>query len=202
MSYRTRFLIKGAAAIAVLWIVVAVVVKVAGSMAPTSKRLLAYVASHPLGEIDNPERRREVISRVAELMNQLEPSELRDFEENTDPAARREFFQSMTREEQWFFLEQRLGRAFSQMMKLFNEMEREERKEMVERALSRIRENAEETLEGEPDLLREDPDLAEKVAEAGLEAYYQDASAETKMDLAPLMEEVQRIMSQPRRGQR
>ena len=34
----------------------------------------------------------------------------------------------------------------------------------------------------------------EKMAEAGFKAYYSEASAETKIDLAPLMEEMQRTM--------
>ncbi len=35
-------------------------------------------------------------------------------------------------------------------------------------------------------------------ASAGMKSYFEDASAETKMDLAPLMEELQKTMSFPR----
>jgi hypothetical protein len=43
-------------------------------------------------------------------------------------------------------------------------------------------------------LRREDEQVFENVVEKGLGAYYEEASAETKMDLAPLMEEMQQRM--------
>ena len=53
---------------------------------------------------------------------------------------------------------------------------------------------------GGPGRLEEaDPGVAEKITEAGLKAYYEDASAETKIDLAPLLEEMQRSMAGMRR---
>jgi hypothetical protein len=81
------------------------------------------------------------------------------------------------------------------MMQSFNEMDREERKKIVERSLRRIRENQGE---GDRNLETEDPEIVEKIAEAGFKAYYSEASAETKIDLAPLMEEMQGVMGQMR----
>jgi hypothetical protein len=52
---------------------------------------------------------------------------------------------------------------------------------------------------GGPARLEEaDPAIAEKITEAGLKAYYEEANAETKLDLAPLLEEMQRSMSMMR----
>jgi len=53
-----------------------------------------------------------------------------------------------------------------------------------------MRENREER----GDLEERDPEIVEKIAEAGFKAYYTEASAETKIDLAPLMEEMQGAM--------
>jgi hypothetical protein len=55
-----------------------------------------------------------------------------------------------------------------------------------------MKENSDGGLPGGP--VAEDPELAEKMADAGLKAYYSDASVETKIDLAPLLEEMQRTM--------
>jgi len=77
------------------------------------------------------------------------------------------------------------------MMQSFNEMERGERKQIVERSLKRMQEQ-----NGGPGRIEEaDPAVAEKITEAGLKSYYEDASAETKIDLAPLLEEIQRSMT-------
>ncbi len=190
---RNQILIRGILGLLVVWGLVFGIVKLAGSMKPTSEKVVAYMEGNPLSEIDDSEERREVIGNVADMMNQLEASEvgiLRDREE-VDP--RRNLFREMTQEEQRFFFEKRVGRAFEQMMQSFNEMDRDERKRMVERTLKQMQDSNEEM--GGRDFENEDPEMVEKMAEAGLEAYYSDASVETKIDLAPLMEEMQRTMS-------
>lgn len=191
MSYRNRFLIQGLAALLVLWAIVFGVAKVAGSMKPTLEKLDSFTEKNPLSEIDDPQERREVIGKVVDLLNEMEPSEVAKLQQRSENDPRRTFMESMSPEEQMFFLERRVGRAFQQMMLSFNEMEREERKRIVERSLKRMRENPDREPPGGGD-----PEIAEKMADAGLKAYYSDASVETKIDLAPLLEEMQRTMGQ------
>lgn len=193
MSYRNRFLFKGVAALILLWGVVFAVTKVAGSMKPTVEKLDAFTEQNPLSEISNPEERKEVIREVVDLLNEMEPSEVAKLQQQNAEDPRRRFMQDLNEEEQLFFLERRVGRAFQQMMISFNEMEREERQRIVERSLKRMRENPDR----EPPA-GGDPEVAEKMADAGLKAYYSDASVETKIDLAPLLEEMQKTMGQMR----
>ncbi|MEM9865151.1 MAG: hypothetical protein AAF938_26340, partial [Myxococcota bacterium] len=101
----------------------------------------------------------------------------------------REFFESMNAEEQRFFMEKRVGKAFDQMMIAFNEMERDERRRIVERTLEQMKEG--EAGRGER-FEEQDAEMVEKVVNEGLRAYYQEASAETKLDLAPVLEQMQR----------
>jgi len=193
MNPRNRLLVRAVLVLAVLWGVVFAVVKLTGSMQPTAEKVLAYREANPLPEIEDPGERREVIGEMADMLNGLEADEVARLAERAEGDPRRAFFREMTPEEQRFFFEKRVGRAFEQMMESFNRMEREERKALVERALSRMREDREET--GLARMEERDPELAERMAEAGLEAYYSDASVETKIDLAPLLEEMQRTMS-------
>jgi len=194
MSLRTLLLLRGALVLVGLWIVVFAVVKVAGSMRATPEKVLAYGKKNDLAEIGDPGKRREVIGRVADMLNDLEPDELEELRTKTDQDPRQTFFEEMSEEEQLFFLEKRVGRAFQQMMQAFNEMERDQRRKVIERSLRHMQQDSERG-----DGLEEaDPEVVEKIASAGLEAYYRDASAETKMDLAPLMEEMQRTMSRLR----
>ena len=194
MSYRNRLLFKGIAALLVVWGVAYGLMRWAGAAKPTPEKVVAFVEANPLAEITDREERKRVIGELANLLNGLEPGEMRELEERAGEDPRRNILGEMSTEEQLFFLERRVGRAFQQMMQSFNEMEREERKRIVERSLKRMKEER-----GGPARLEEaDPEIAEKITQAGLKAYYEEANAETKLDLAPLLEEMQRSMSMMR----
>lgn len=191
MSIRNQLLFRGLAALVVLWVVVFAVVKFAGSMKPTGEKLEAFVEANPLSEIEDPGERKRVIGEIVDMLNAMEPSEAALLAEREDADPRRRIMSSLSPEEQLYFLERRVGRAFQQMMISFNEMEREERQRIVERTLKRMQDNPDG---GPPGAAGADPELAEKIADAGLKAYYSDASVETKIDLAPVLEEMQRTM--------
>ncbi|MCB1076328.1 MAG: hypothetical protein KDM63_03655 [Verrucomicrobiae bacterium] len=191
---RHGLLVKAAAILAVLWAIVGIGLKVSRSMTPTPEKLAAYVEENPLGEIEDPARRREVIGTVADMLNQLDPDDVRRLIEENHEDPRRDFFQSMNEDEQRFFMEKRVGKAFDQMMVAFNDMEREERKRVVERTLRQMRQDS--GRRGGLERLDEaDPEMAEKIVNEGLRAYYQEANAETKLDLAPVLEEMQRNLA-------
>ena len=121
-SSRNSLLIKAGGVLVLIWVLVWSGLKVARSMTPTPEKIAAYVDDHPLSEIEDPDARREVIGKVADMLNQL-PSEdigrlAEEGERDTDP--RRLFFEEMTDEEQRFFMEKRIGKAFDQMMQAFN----------------------------------------------------------------------------------
>lgn len=194
MTARNLLLVKGLVALLLVWGVAWGLMRWAGAARPTPEKVKAFVAEHDLSTIEDPEQRKRIIGELATLLNGLEPSEVRELEENAERDPRRDFFRDLSPEEQFYFLERRVGRAFQQMMQSFNEMEREERKKIVDRSLKRMQEER-----GGPGRLEEaDPEIADKITQAGLKAYYEDANAETKLDLAPLLEEMQRSMSMMR----
>jgi hypothetical protein len=194
MSPRNLLLVKGLVALLLVWGGAWGLMRWAGAARPTPEKVKAFVAENDLSTMDDPEERKRVIGELATMLNGLEPSEVRELEENSERDPRRDFFRELSPEEQLFFLERRVGRAFQQMMQSFNEMEREERRKIVDRSLKRMQEER-----GGPGRLEEaDPEIADKITQAGLKAYYEDANAETKLDLAPLLEEMQRSMSMMR----
>jgi hypothetical protein len=195
MNPRNRLLLKGIAALLLLWGIAYGVVRWAGSVRASPEKVAAFVEENPLEEVEDPGERKRIIGTLATMLNELEASEVRVLEESAESDPRRDFFMQLSPDEQFYFLQRRVGRAFQQMMQSFNEMDREERKKIVERSLKRMEEER-----GGPGRLEEtDPAVAEKITEAGLKAYYEDASAETKIDLAPLLEEMQRSMAGMRR---
>lgn len=191
MNARNLILIRGAVGLLIVWGLVFAVVKIAGAKKPTVERLAAYQEKNSLTEIEDPEERRKVITRVAEMLNAMDADEVSKLAEQEDEDPRRNFYSQLEGDEQVFFLEQRIGRAFQQMMQTFNDMDREERRRMVDRTLKRMRDDQEDRANRFEEA---DPEIAERIAEAGLQSYLTDASVETKIDLAPLMEELQSTM--------
>ena len=194
LSGRNGLLVRGLVALAVVWAVVWGVLRVTGAMKTSPEKVEAYIEENSLGEIEDPEERKRVIARMAKMLNQLEGGDLREMfgrEEAEEREGPPDFVQAMTPEEQRYFMELRLGKAFEQMMVAFNEMERDDRKKIVERTLRQMRKNSEQA-EGMNRLEDEDPEMAEKMINEGLKAYYQEASAETKIDLAPVLEQMQK----------
>jgi hypothetical protein len=195
MNARNRFLIRGVGALVLLWVVVFGIVKISASMKPTAAKILSYEEKNPLSEIEDNEKRKKVIGKMADMLNQMEAGEVALLAEREEDDPRRDFFRELTPDEQRFFFEKRVGRAFEQMMQSFNEMDREERKRVVERSLRQMRENGGGGGGPGGSMEEQDREMVEKIAEAGFNAYYSEASVETKIDLAPLMEEMQSAMS-------
>ncbi len=201
ISGRFGFLAKAILGLGILWALVWGIMSLAGVFEVTPEKITAYIDEKPFAGLQDPEERRRRLEKIAEMVNQLGFDQRQTFRESEEGAAEREegrpnFFDDLNRDERVYFVEATMSTAFRQMMKAFNEMEREERKKFVERARKDVAENAADQRRMER-LEAEDEEIYNRIVEEGLRAYYQDASAETKLDLAPLMEEMQRQMRRP-----
>jgi len=187
------FLVKVGVVLALIWGLVWGVMTITGVFRETPEKVIAYMESHPLAEEEDVDKRRKIIGTLAEKLNQLDHVQINEFGGNPERSREQgeKFFKNMTPDEQLFFMEKRIGKAFNQMMNAFNDMERSERKQLVERTLKRMRDDDGERMQLQR-LEETDPAATERIVNEGLRAYYQEASAETKLDLAPLMEQMQR----------
>ena len=186
-------LLRGLVVLVALWAVVFTVIRVAGSMKPSAEKVNRYLDDFSLAEITDPDERLQKIGEAAELLNQLEASELNKLTADMEQDPRRELFEELTTEEQLYFFQKRVGRAFEQMMQSFNEMEREDRQRIVERTLSRMQSDDGRRPGGQR-LEEQDPEMAAKMAEAGFKAYYEAPVLKRRLIL-PLMEEMQRTIA-------
>ena len=190
--------IKAAAVLVLLWVGVWGVSKYVGSLRPTPEKALSFVEENDLSQIEDPEERKQVLGDLAEMLNAMEATEVQEFQEKMFADAenpeegRRQMFENLRPEEQWFFMEKRIGRAFDQMMQAFNAMDREERKKVVEQTLRQMRRGDNGNGPSLDRLEDQDKEFVDKVTSEGFRAYYEEASAETKLDLAPVLEEMQR----------
>lgn len=96
-------------------------------------------------------------------------------------------FGSLTPAEQEAFLDATLPSGFKQLMDSFNKMEPAKRKQLVENALNEMKKH-----EGEAPPPGRDDKLAQHVVDQGLRSFYKDADANVKLDLAPLIEQMQK----------
>jgi hypothetical protein len=173
---------KAAAVLAVVWVVAGGVILWSRAVRPTAESVSTYLAKNPLADLA-PEKRAEVLARAADQLNRLnfeERQKLRELRRD------REFFEQLTPAERREFLERTLPEGFRQLMLALNKMEPEARKKIVNRVLE--------------DLERDSPEVAGRIGEAdaqkviaeGLESFYEDASADVKLDFAPVIEQLQR----------
>jgi hypothetical protein len=180
------------AGILLIWLIAGAGMKISKGQQPTVEKVAAHV-EQPLPPVTMVEARAEYIDRLARQVNGL------DFENRRQLGMRRvldDTFSAMTIDERNRFLDETLPQGFEQIIERFNRMEPVERQAAVERAMADLQ--ALESGAGTDDIRRtrerlEDGTLKRVIGE-GFEAYLQNASAETKLDLAPLIEQIQRNM--------
>lgn len=170
----------------VVWAMVGGVIYWARAAKPTPESVMAYLATHPVGENDSATERGKVVEKVAAQLNQL------GYEERREVRMSRKldgFFKTLTRPEQDRFLDLTLPTGYKQMMEALNKMEPEKRKRFVSKALEDLKKReGEEPPENQPGL----DAVGQKIINEGFRSFYSDASAEVKMDVAPLIEQLQK----------
>jgi hypothetical protein len=102
------------------------------------------------------------------------------------------FIDGLTPAERSRFLSLTLPEGFRQMISALNKMTPEKRQKLVQRALDDIRKNAPKSA----DKINEDE--VKKIVAQGVSSFYEDASADVKLDFAPVFEELQKNLQSPR----
>ena len=179
-----------------VWVVVFAVRSFAASKKITAESLNREVRELKFEDwSENPgagaavkEREKEV-RRIADMVNRLDFAER---EKNRQNRAGEDFFQKLSMGEKNLFIELTIVESMSKFMEALDQMPEEQRKSFVEKGLKEIQEGR--TAE-EMERAREmDEGLLTKISEEGMRAYFDKASADTKLDLAPLMEAMNEVM--------
>lgn len=179
-----RIWLKAVVILAAVWLVAGSVILYSKAIRPSAESLIRYTGSRDLEGLD-PAQRAEVIAGVTERLNRL------DFEQRQELRRQqwdRTFFSKLTPEERRKFLEATLPEGFRQLMLGLNKMEPEQRRKIVKRALDDLEDER-------PDIPRRISEAdAKRVLEEGIGAFYEDASAEVKLDFAPVIERLQKSL--------
>ena len=189
-SMNGHILIRGLLVITGVWLFVWLISGWMGGLKASPQRVESMIEeaefedwSNGEGPSKEAERRREKLEQISEVFNRLDLRQRRELNEGQSTY---DLFFKLSSEEKSYFVDLTFTRAAERLMSAFDEMEGEERAKMMERviqdmtggkgadALARIKE--------------EDPEILLRIAEQGFKAYYQNASAETKMVMRPLMD--------------
>jgi len=171
-----------------IWTIAFVAIHLARGAKPTAASITAYVQKNDIKSKTGSDRKK-TIANVEDMLNHLTYDERQQLrrEHVTD-----NFYRSLTPEEQSEFLDATLPAGFKQMMESFNKMDPAKRKEFVDRTLTEMRKH-----EGEQPRNIDDKNV-KKIVDQGLRSFYGDANADVKLDMAPLIEQMQRNLQGPR----
>ena len=200
----SKILLVALGALVAIWGAVAGIMSLTEKHTTTPEKVLNAMATVPWVADENAElsdaQRKEHIDKVITQVNLLDFEQRRRMREaDGDQETGRMFMESLSDDEKGYFMKETVEQHFKSVMKAFNQMSKEERQRVVDQARKDMQRNQVEGQNMER-LQERDEKVFQQVVEKGLGAYYEDASAETKMDLAPLMEEMQqRINGMPRR---
>jgi hypothetical protein len=191
---RFRNILFALSALVLIWSGVAAVMQATEKHTSTPEKVIGLVDRSPWlnGGSISDEARRKHIDEVIASVNLLDFDQRKQMREN-DRDKWQAFMNSLTKEERAHFLTETVEQHFKSMMKAFNQMSHEERQKIVDQSLKDMRRQDADGRNMDR-LQKEDEQVFHQVVEKGLGAYYEDASADTKLDLAPLMEQMQQRM--------
>jgi hypothetical protein len=200
LSPRWRPVLYSLIALIVIWAAALAGFTIARNARVTPEKVRAYVEGTDFNKLSANERTK-VIDKLARMLNGLSLQERR--EAHLDEVSRA-WFAQMTEEEKARFLEATMPTGFKQMLAAFEQMPEEKRKLAIDNTLRRLKEQQARNNPGgatnrngtnAPPL---SPELEAKVRSIGLQTFYSQSSAQTKAEMAPVLEELQRTMESGR----
>ena len=195
LNQRQRPILLALVALVVIWVVAIAGYAIAKHAKVTPEKIHAYVGSVDFNHLSAADRE-AAIRKLAAMLNALSLEERRSLRAN-----RLDWFNEMTDQEKSEFLEATLPTGFKQMLTAFEQMPPDKRQRVVDQAVKQMKEANEKmaaTGQEPPDRNGLSPELQEKVTKIGLQSFYSQSSAQTKAELAPLLEEMQHMMESGR----
>ena len=201
-SHRKRPILIGAVVIVVAWVLAVAGYLMAKGSKMTAEKLRTFAESVAFGKLTGASRAK-AMRDLAEKLNRLSPEERR--KARLDRVWQR-WFEEMTEEERGTFIDLTMPTGFKQMLASFEQLPEERRRRAIGDAMKQLQETRERIKEaGEPSsesgtngppVLSEE--LQQKITKIGLKTFYSESSAQTKAEMAPLLEELQRMMESGR----
>jgi hypothetical protein len=197
LNPRLRPVFLAVAALAVIWAVAIAGYEFARSATVTPEKVRTYIESVDFSHLSAADRE-AAIKKLAAMLNALTLEERQHLR-----LERMAWFDEMTEAEKSEFLEATLPTGFKQMLAAFEDMPPDKRKHVVNQAMKQLQDARNNPADSQSPTSRTNgvvlsPELQDKVAKIGLQSFYSQSSAQSKAELAPLLEEMQRTMESGR----
>jgi DNA-directed RNA polymerase specialized sigma24 family protein len=195
---RSKTVFQAIAVLAIVWAVVWGVRGFAGSKKVTAERLEARMQRAAIADWSQQpgspgsaeaQRREKDIREIADMINRLD---FKERERNRRSSAGEEFYLRLSPSEKSLFIDLTIMESMNRFMEALDTMPPEQRRKFVEQGLREV-----EAGQTEQDFARArelGADLLDKISQEGMRAYFEKSSAQTKLDLAPLMEAINETM--------
>jgi DNA-directed RNA polymerase specialized sigma24 family protein len=193
-----KFIIRAVGTLILVWTVVWAIRAYAGSRKITAERLNREISRVDFADWSDRDftpdgeqarQRREKLREIADMMNRLD---FQEREKNRRNHTAEAFFRKLSRDEKSLFIDLTVRESMSRFMEALDKMPPDQRRKFVEQGLKEVQNG----LAGDEMARAEqlDSDLLDKISQEGMRAYFEQSSAQTKLDLAPLMEAVNETM--------
>lgn len=200
---RKRAVVYAAAGVLAVWLLAWGGFALSQRSKASAENVALYLRSTDLNKLSAKERER-ALRRLAAQMKGLPIDERRKARLGSEW---NRWFAAMTEEEKSDFLDATLPSGFKQMLTSFEQLPEDKRKRAIADAVKELKKSREALENGDdpgevrlgtnapPEL---SPQLQKKMLTIGLNAYYSSSSAQSKVELAPFLEEIQRSMENGR----
>jgi len=198
MSFRQGILLRAALVLALVWGCVWGLQGFAASRKITAGRISKEITTANFADwssgatpmnSDEARRREAEIRRLADLFNRLD---FQEREKNREGRAGESFFRKLAAGEKSLFIQLTVVESMSRFMESLDGMKPQQRRQFVEQGLKEIQQGRTGLEMERADKLG--ADLLDKISQEGMRAYFEKSSADTKLDLAPLMEAMNEAM--------
>jgi hypothetical protein len=171
-------------ALAVVWLLSWAGYVIAGKTRITPDAVRAYASSLDLNKLSAANRAR-ALRELADKYNALTFDERRGLRPDTN------LFAQLTEEEKAAFIEATMPTEIKQALIAFDHMPEDRRQRLIDNALKNLRAHGDDGNGGHSGPPQFSPEEEAKIRSLGLKTFYSESSAETKAELAPLLNELQ-----------
>jgi len=195
---RRAVIVKAVLVLALVWAVVWGVRTWAGSKRITAESVDREIAAANFADWSaedasqnaaEAKRRDAELRKIAALTNRLD---FQEREKNRENRTGEQFFRKLNSSEKQLFVDLTIVESMNRFMETLDGLPPEQRKKFVEQGLKEI-----ETGRTAEEMARTEElgeDLLDRISQEGMRAYFEKSSADTKLDLAPLMESMNEVM--------
>lgn len=193
MNPRYKPLLAGGLVLVTVWLLAWTGMHLAAQSRMTPEKMAAALRATHLDRL-NPEARARRLRELADQLNKLAGDERR--RARGDREWDRLWLQ-MSENEKGQFIESTMPAGVKQMLTAFEQLPEDKRRSTITNAIARMqseREPGAPMAGGPADREPLSEEMQKKVITTGLKTFYAESSAQTKAEMAPLLEEMQRMM--------